>query len=189
MITCATGRGAVPILTNCPVPRPNVGMSTGGQPSRQRLLAARRTLLGVGEEYATPTRPRPRPGQEAPGMRAMGRCCRRAGQLAEDDQADHDSLRNRHDVLRYGNRRDHGASAPRPVSLPARPRRPSPLNSMCSRITGVTGQLPLPWRDATCANVDAPTRFVFWLSGNYGHATGTGRPRRAARASACPPYR
>jgi hypothetical protein len=47
----------------------------------------------------------------------------------------------------------------------------------------------LPWQDVTCANADAPTGFVSRLSGNCGHAAGTGRPRRPTAPSACPPHR
>jgi len=45
-------------------------------------------------------------------------------------------------------------------------------------ITLVTGQPRPPWQDATCANAGARARLGSRLSGNYGPAAGTGRPRR-----------
>ncbi len=46
----------------------------------------------------------------------------------------------------------------------------------CCVITDVIGQHRLRWRDATCANAATSACFGSRLSGNYGHAIGTGRP-------------
>jgi len=85
-------------------------------------------------------------------------------------------------VRRIRRSRNSRAQSHSAIRLPSR-------HPGCCMITLVTGQYCLRWRDATCANAAAAARSGSRLSGNYGHAAGTGRPRGAARAPAGPPHR